>query len=742
MGNTCASVHIAWRGTVDDAAKGISRSYSKLGYERAKKAPAEGGKHVVLFARAGQSFVSVYDSDNAQLDSGELKELARATSKALKTAAVFTSLYDSDTYEFVVFANGRQVDLLMSDAESYDGPLKRLRDQARAGKWSRLFRRTLTGDQFKQTVAKPSAFADDVIAGLSRLIGLDGGQPQRNYQDFLEDEQEITAQLYFKKKPKPPVDIPAGEIRLANGFDPDDTRMLLVYPASWPIPVGRRQNVKWMILSQGAGFRGGTATIRVSGPDGLVLSRGAMRGFKFHNGQIVGDLETRPTDKDHVKDYYGFDLTPIASESSGSRSYNALFPNLSIPPMTVGRTTQILILFLLYEIESPAAGQWEINVSIQPGAQVDYQHNLPSVRIAAVEQGWLPVVSGLNPKASYDQSNFSTDPRNEQNYLREVKDKQSRIVDDRRVIHPAITSSVAIVKDEGQATLDACTSWLLAWLRPLADQQDGELRVSIEKKLPKHVFKAKITKKSMPISVFHQDKAWRRLFDYTHQYQSILAAFVPAGSERAVAGIGLQYSHERNYFLDFSGPGRGYETQIAKTLSNMRGRPFAEEAYNSTLHAFNWVTNHAECYAYLSTSLSDMVQRLDRFAAENAPLQAWTSQCTWVPLFDRAARGELTLYEQASVFNWFRGVDTCGGLHRRMMSVQWCGNVLRMVTPDLWVCRNLIDQVDRAALERIAQVTEKGGVYRIALRSGHALDELELALVPILPIESARIKRL
>ena len=35
-----------------------------------------------------------------------------------------------------------------------------------------------------------------------------------------------------------------------------------------------------------------------------------MRGFKFHNGQIVGDLETRPTDKDHVKDYYAFEVRP------------------------------------------------------------------------------------------------------------------------------------------------------------------------------------------------------------------------------------------------------------------------------------------------------------------------------------------------------------------------------------------------------------------------------------------------
>jgi hypothetical protein len=73
------------------------------------------------------------------------------------------------------------------------------------------------------------------------------------------------------------------------------------------------------------------------------------------------------------------------------------------------------------------------------------------------------------------------------------------------------------------------------------------------------------------------------------------------------------------------------------------------------------------------------------------------------------------------------------------MTAQWCANVLRMVTPQLWLCRNLIDQVNRASLERVAQVSETNGVYKIALRRGCALDELELALLPILPVESARI---
>jgi hypothetical protein len=171
--------------------KAVSRSYGKLGYERVKKAPPEGGKHVILRASAGQSYVSVYDSDNATLDNGELKDLALAASKALKTAAVFTSLYDSDTYEFIVFANGRQVDMLMTDAESYTGPLKRLRDKSRAAKWSALFGRTLTAEQIAQAATGQTVFSDAIVGGLSKLIGL-SGQPQINYQDCLEEEGAIS----------------------------------------------------------------------------------------------------------------------------------------------------------------------------------------------------------------------------------------------------------------------------------------------------------------------------------------------------------------------------------------------------------------------------------------------------------------------------------------------------------------------------------------------------------------------
>jgi hypothetical protein len=137
-----------------------------------------------------------------------------------------------------------------------------------------------------------------------------------------------------------------------------------------------------------------------------------------------------------------------------------------------------------------------------------------------------------------------------------------------------------------------------------------------------------------------------------------------------------------------------------------------------------------------------MQDRVDGFAARHRVLQAWHSQCTWRPLFDHADDYHRTVYEDSSVLNWFRGIlQTDGGLNNSKMSVEWCRNVLRMVTPHLWICRAPIEQVDRAALESVAIVTETNDAFRIALREGRALDDLELALLPILPVESVRLQK-
>jgi hypothetical protein len=137
VGTTGASIHFRAR-TVADAAKAVARAYTAQGYRHDKK-PRPGAKRVSVLAWPGEPFISVFDCTNAAFDSGELKEAALTLSHLLKTAAVFTSVYDSDSFECVLFSNGRQVDALMSDAESYDGPLKMLKGKPRATQWGKAF---------------------------------------------------------------------------------------------------------------------------------------------------------------------------------------------------------------------------------------------------------------------------------------------------------------------------------------------------------------------------------------------------------------------------------------------------------------------------------------------------------------------------------------------------------------------------------------------------------------------------
>ena len=246
------------------------------------------------------------------------------------------------------------------------------------------------------------------------------------------------------------------------------------------------------------------------------------------------------------------------------------------------------------------------------------------------------------------------------------------------------------------------------------------------------------SRKTLPLSAFHREKTWHKLFDPASNYQTVLASIFPKDAEYPIAGIGLQVGLE-----DYPEQWREHhERQLADTLSKMRGRPFDRAPVVNTVHVFNWVLNHADCYTYVGTSIDDLKDRIDDFAAQHPVLQAWHSPFTWQPLFDHADDYHRTVYEEHSVLNWFRGIlQTDGGLNESKMSLQWCSNVLRMVTPHMWICRALIQQVDRAALEAVAQVTETKGAFKIALKEGQGLDDLELALLPVLPVESVRVQK-
>ena len=140
MGTTATSLHILSEVVAvgPRLPEDIAKAYRKLGYARPKK---DGGatKRVVLAPDASGDWLSVFDSDNDRIDTGELKQLAVAITKKLGTVALLTSVYDSDSFEFVMFHMGKQVDAAVSDPEVHAGGLKMLKGKRRARAWYSMF---------------------------------------------------------------------------------------------------------------------------------------------------------------------------------------------------------------------------------------------------------------------------------------------------------------------------------------------------------------------------------------------------------------------------------------------------------------------------------------------------------------------------------------------------------------------------------------------------------------------------
>jgi hypothetical protein len=785
MGTTCASFHLMCGPS--DAAKTVARAYAKLGYERLKKQRAGADKQVILFAAPGEAFVSVYDSTNAELDSGELKDAALAASKLLKAGAVMTSLYDSDAYEFVVFNSGRQVDLLMTDAENYGGPLKRLSGRARGTQWSKIFGRSLTSDMVDEASRSRSAFAEDAVVALSRLIGLPGDRPQRHFGDFASDGDAVTI-LHFAKK-ELPAGVADGQIVLRNYYDKDNSRKLLVWPAAWPMPVGREELLTWLMLSDGAGFRGGVAAIDVDGPEGLNFSSGIINGAKFHNGQIVGGYElpgNAPAEEARAYlESKRFSLEPVAADAS-ARRYRAAFPNLFVPPWTPQRTTQILLVLQLH-LAATGQGEWTVRVRLRPGdADGGPSFELPPARVAAVEQRWVPVVSGTNPKLAYDTADIEdkvpesaiefvlhrsfpgaaamaaaggtaearsrveqglaqSRERDHQTWLRDIPHVERRVSEGRKLDHPAVASNVVILRDEGRTTLDRCRDHLEEWLAPLASK-GGLIRLNAERQMTDSFHIGKVKKQWPPAEVM-RDKAWSRLFATEGEYQTIALDWLPDGSELPIAGAGASFTLRQPRspsprLAEQQADADAYEQcLLAATLGKMRGREFTQVEPGHTAHLFDWVLNADACWQALGRSAIDMKARLGEKAADASLLQAWHQDATWIPVFDRAEDYESTAYEETSALNYFRGilVGHKHGLKDWLMTAQWCANVLRTVAPLMFLCAGIASQLDRAALSRVATLSDADGRLRIEKRPDCPMDEFEIALLPILPIETVRL---
>ena len=308
MGTTATSLHglSAVGSSGPRLQEDIEKAYRKLGYTRPKKAGAAAAKRVILAPDTSGDWLSIYDSDNDRIDTGELKQLAVELTRKLGTCALLTSVYDSDSFEFVMFHRGKQVDAAVSDPEGHTGGLKMLKGARRARAWHSMFigrdlpRAVPAGrpgrlleyweERLKEPPAPATPFAEVELAAWCTLAGLSPGNATMESEDLVArgDQTGITTLLLEHSAPKQPRSpaAPTGTT-LAYYRSDDDCPQLRFFPAPWPRQPGVPGIEQWAVLCSGGGISGLRLRFCIDGPAPVQLVRVRVRALPFYGGQVT-----------------------------------------------------------------------------------------------------------------------------------------------------------------------------------------------------------------------------------------------------------------------------------------------------------------------------------------------------------------------------------------------------------------------------------------------------------------------
>jgi hypothetical protein len=710
LGNTATSLHLLKPPAgVRGLDRNIKAAYEALGYA-ARPAGAESQKRVAI-ADTGDAnaFLSIYDSDNALIDNGELKQLAVALSKRLKTAAVLTSIYDSDHFEFIVFHRGKQVDAVVSDPDQHAAGLKMMKAGKRTSQWKQIFfvpalQRVLvasgrpTGaasmdliqererafDAIMGRVGKiEGAFAEDGLSACCEAAGLDVGHALARDSD--EEGVSASSRLSFEKAAAGPAAAPRvapGEIRLAFYQSDDDCPWLRYFPAAWPFVAGAPVRADWLVISSGAGFSDLKLTFAFAGAPAGMSGKLIVRALPFYNGQITS-------------------MTPIASfeQSAPAMSDGAWMFDVApfaVPDLNPEARNRIVLIVAL-EIADTGLAAITISPSIATASSEPLE--LPPVKLQAQRPSWIPKIAGDAPAA-----------------------KTSAII---KLNEPSVLSMVALL-DHDAAALTAIRQWAEQWLAALKVADGAELSVATHKHMSAS-FRVAKTEKTLPLSGAAAHSQWPKLFDAKSDYQTVMLRVMPAGRAFPIAGFtwqaalrnGLRPDPDQalKYLRDTVGP---YVGADAAPMENDGG---------SAVSVALWVLNDPAIFEALGTTPDKLAQMFEAWMAGTAPTQAWITRAAWFPELDFYEQYNQTLYETASTIDWFR--SHMNGL---LASRAWACRRLRFMASTLWLGKELASQVDMEQLATVAELSPANGATCVRSRPERSLGELEAALAPILPM--------
>ncbi|MCC7039512.1 MAG: hypothetical protein IT516_04280 [Burkholderiales bacterium] len=684
MGTTASALHLLRRVDQRDLlATKIVKAVEALGYRLVKRPGQPAEKRIVLRGDERNRYVSIYDSDNALLDTGELAQLAAALTQKLKAAAVTTSIYDGERYAFAVYHKGECIETVTGN----DDPASAKRRRA-------LFRRTFhdvrTNGGFAgfsgshpQIAIREAAFsrafeqatqgdmlAEDALAAWCAAAGMEPSTAFMRADDFPTVAPPMI-ELRFVRDASRRVDgatIAAAnpEAAILRMFqDDDDTPYHRFFPAAWPTPVGSRERFTWTVESAGAGYAGLTLSLAIEGSSVPRVTTIALSASPFHAGQLMGEP---------VAQWRG-EIT-FAATAAGLGGTMQI-PSFAVPATRAGSRGRYLVILSL-DVRTDAPGEFTLRPTLQPdGSDAFPLRPLRVVALASKHRVFLPrLAPAVGQLMSFWQQEGAMGPDPARAELRQRT--------------PSVVASVAILPSLPEGRERAC-AFAQAWVGTLTPMQGLVATLHTEKHM---TALGNVTRNDHEVALagLGQDKRWQRAFDPDARLQTIRLDIAPKPGELPVAGILVQESLE------------------------------TADRNDAALHLGAWCVDHPEVRAMLGFTPESAAAAFDAWCAGGALLQAAVVHAAWIPNFVGSEHHVVTLVEE-------RGEVEGRGIARVAYSTQR----LRFVGPLLWLGSDLARRVDRGAIERVALVSRHGDSLRIALRSPGTLDALERALGAVMP---------
>jgi hypothetical protein len=676
MGTTATSLHILSNlvGVGPRLLPDIEKAYRKLGYAKPKKKTDESAaKRVILAPDASGDWLSIYDSDNDRTDTGELKQLAVDVTKKLGTVALLTSVYDSDSFEFVMFHMGKQVDAAVTNPQEHTGGLKMLAGKRRARAWYSAFigrdlpRAVMSGRQGKllegweERLKRPprmtTPFAEDELAAWCALAGLSHENAIMVSEDLArrEDQAGITTLNLTRAAAKPVKAIAPAGTTLAYYRSDDDCPYHRFYPGAWPRHPGVSDSEQWAIVCSG-GFAGLRLRVTIEGSASARLERVHIRALPFYNGQVTSTTA--------IAEY---EWTAPDAGMDGSAEVAIECPGFVVPAADPQSRRQVI---LLLTVQSALLGEGEVMLtpSLETGDGLRPSPAMPPLRLRAVRPTWVPLVSR---SATQDQR------------------RDNAVL---RLNTPSVWSATAILPADRGAPRERARALAEGWLARLSPEAGTTAVVQTHKHMSAS-FNVSKTNRTLPLAELTGDRLWPRLFDEATDYQSVIIGLLRPDTPHPHAGITVQAS--------------------------LRG--FARILGGDTVCCAIWQIDDKQVERRIGSSVQTAEAVFTDWIASATPRQAWIARAAWIPEFSTYEDFAQTAYESAVARDWHQPDHP--------PSMTW----LRFVSRRLWLDESFIQAVDAAELEAVAELSRMGPLTAVSLRPGRSLSELEAALAPILP---------